>query len=137
MLALLLALQGAVSPQTSDSLLQITLAEALQRAAQLDPNYVAALGQVDNAVWARRNAFAVFILPSVTVGTTFQWQNPPGFSVVPLRKLVAANLSASYDVFTGGQKLARFPRSAGGLDRPHPNALTARLHNPIQTESHD
>src|SRR6266487_377831 len=25
-------------------------------AAQLDPNYVAALGQVDNAVWARRSS---------------------------------------------------------------------------------
>jgi len=58
MLALLLALQGVVSPPT-DSLPQVTLAEALQRAARLDPNYVSALGQVDNAVWARRNAFAV------------------------------------------------------------------------------
>jgi len=56
MLALLLALQGAVSPQATDSLPQVTLVEALQRAARLDPNYVAALGQVDNAVWARRNA---------------------------------------------------------------------------------
>src|SRR5439155_8770630 len=121
MLALLLALQGAVSPAEAptDSLAQVTLTEALQRAAQLDPNYVAALGQVDNAVWARRNAFAVFILPSVTVGTTFQWQNPPGFSVVPLRKLVAANLSASYDLFTGGQKLAELTRSAAGLDSAH------------------
>src|SRR3989475_13254419 len=116
MLALLLALQGAVSPQTSDSLLQITLREALQRAAQLDPNYVAALGQVDNAVWARRNAFAVFILPSVTIGTQMQWQNPPGFSVVPLRKVVVASLSASYDLFTGGQKVAELSRSAAGLD---------------------
>src|SRR5437867_13352625 len=79
MLALLLALQGAVSPQTSDSLLQITLREALRRAAQLDPNYVAALGQVDNAVWARRNAFAVFVLPAVNLGVTAQRSHPPGF----------------------------------------------------------
>ena len=105
MLAFLLALQAAASPAT-DSLPQITLRDALQRAAQLDPNYVSALGQVDNAVWARRNAFAVFVLPSVTLGTQMQWQNPPGFSVVPLRKVVVASLSASYDLFTGGQKFA-------------------------------
>src|SRR2546428_639437 len=96
MLALLFALQAAVPPAAEDSLPQVTLREALQRAVQLDPNYVSALGQVDNAAWARRNAFAVFVLPSVTVGTQMQWQNPPGFSVVPLRKVVVASLSASY-----------------------------------------
>src|SRR2546426_10148046 len=127
MLALLLALQGAVSPQTSDSLLQITLREALQRAAQLDPNYVAAIGQVDNAVWARRNAFAVFVLPSVTVGTQMQWQNPPGFSVVPLRKVVVASLSASYDLFTGGQKFAELSRSGAALESAHAGELAARF----------
>jgi len=137
MLALLLALQGAVSPAQAptDSLPQVTLTEALQRAAQLDPNYVAALGQVDNAVWARRNAFAVFILPSVTIGTQMQWQNPPGFSVVPLRKVVVASLSASYDLFTGGQKVAELSRSAAGLDSAHGGELAARFATAMQTES--
>ncbi len=137
MLALLLALQGAVSPAEAptDSLPQVTLTEALQRAAQLDPNYVAALGQVDNAVWARRNAFAVFVLPSVTIGTQMQWQNPPGFSVVPLRKVVVASLSASYDLFTGGQKVAELSRSAAGLDSAHAGELAARFATAMQTES--
>jgi len=135
MLALLLVLQGAVSPAPNDSLPRITLTEALQRAAQLDPNYVAALGQVDNAVWARRNAFAVFILPSVTIGTQMQWQNPPGFSVVPLRKVVVASLSASYDLFTGGQKVAELSRSAAGLDSAHAGELAARFATAMQTES--
>jgi len=131
MLALLLVLQAA----SGDSLPRVTLREALQRAAQLDPNYVAALGQVDNAVWARRNAFAVFILPSVTIGTQMQWQNPPGFSVVPLRKVVVASLSASYDLFTGGQKVAELSRSAAGLDSAHAGELAARFATAMQTES--
>ena len=137
MLALLLALQGVVSPAEApaDSLPRITLVEALQRAAHLDPNYVSALGQVDNAVWARRNAFAVFILPSVTIGTQMQWQNPPGFSVVPLRKVVVASLSASYDLFTGGQKVAELSRSAAGLDSAHAGELAARFATAMQTES--
>ncbi|TMG82460.1 MAG: hypothetical protein E6H78_14655, partial [Betaproteobacteria bacterium] len=70
MLSLFLALQAAVSPAMQDSLPRVTLREALQRAVQLDPNYVAALGQVDNAVWARRSAFSVFILPSISLATT-------------------------------------------------------------------
>src|SRR5204862_1562251 len=79
MLALLFALQAAVSSGPPDTLPQVTLREALQRAAQLDPNYVAALGQVGNAAWARRNAFAAFILPAVTVSVNAQRSNPLGF----------------------------------------------------------
>src|SRR3989475_12290377 len=122
MLALLLALQGAVSPQTSDSLLQITLREALQRAAQLDPSYVSALGQVDNAVWARRNAFAVFILPAVTLQADATHTNPPGFNFVtftPEANAVTAQVTARYDLFTGGQKFAELSRSGAFLEGAH------------------
>ena len=62
-LPLLAALQVAVPD--SGAIPVVTLTEALERAARLDPNYVRALGQIDNAVWARRSAFAVFVLPSV------------------------------------------------------------------------
>jgi len=138
MLALLLALQGTVSPQATDSLPQVTLVEALQRAARLDPNYVAALGQVDNAVWARRNAFAVFILPSVTLSTTAT-QNTPSFfnfgTLQPERYAVQSSITASYDVFTGGQKVAELTRSAAGLDSAHANELAARFATAMQTES--
>jgi len=56
MLALLAALQFQLQAQpiamtAVDSLPVVTLSEALRRATGLDPNYVAALGQVDNAVW--------------------------------------------------------------------------------------
>src|ERR1043166_9117501 len=79
MLALvaLLQLQAAtIAPPPEDSLPIVTLGEALRRATGLDPNYVAAVGQVDNAAWARRSAFAVLILPSITLGTDVAWQNP-------------------------------------------------------------
>src|SRR3989441_8469615 len=59
MLALLAVLQLQAAPvarPAGDSLPVVTLPEALCRATGLDPNYVAALGQVDNAVWARRSA---------------------------------------------------------------------------------
>jgi outer membrane protein TolC len=132
MLALLLALQVAAP---ADSLPRVTLAEALQRAARLDPNYVAALGQVDNAVWARRSAFAVFVLPSVTLGVNMQWSNPAGFSVVPLEKVVVAQLTARYDVFTGGQKFAELSRSAAALESAHASELVARFATALLTES--
>jgi outer membrane protein len=134
MLAFFLALQTAVSPAT-DSLPQITLRDALQRAAQLDPNYVAAVGQIDNAEWARRSAFSVFILPSVTLGANIQRSIPPGFSVVPLRTVATAQVTARYDLFTGGQKLAELSRSAAALDGAHAGELQARFASALLTES--
>jgi outer membrane protein TolC len=137
MLALLLALQGAVAPAT-DSLPQITLREALQRAARLDPNYVAALGQVDNAVWARRSAFSVFILPSISLATTATRNNPPFFNFGTLRPekyAVQASVSASYDLFTGGQKFAELSRSGAALESAHAGELQQRFITALLTES--
>src|SRR5205085_3878208 len=104
-----LQLQAAVVPSIpDDSLPTVTLAEALRRATGLDPNYVAAVGQVDNAEWARRSAFAVLILPSITLGTDVAWQNPkvPFFaactsflSCPQAARLVTFQVTASYDVF--------------------------------------
>src|SRR6266571_3703462 len=139
MLALLLALQGAGSPQTSDSLMQITLREALQRAAQLDPNYVSAIGQVDNAAWARRNAFAVFVLPSVTVNVNQQHTDPAGFfftdSLLRLKTTWSAQLNARYDLFTGGQKFAELARSGAALEGAHADELRQRFATALLTES--
>jgi outer membrane protein len=137
MLALLLALQ-AVSAQT-DSLPRVTLRLALERAARLDPNYVAALGQIDNAQWGRRNAFAVFILPSVTIGTTMQRSDPPSFlftdSLVRAKTLWTANLVARYDLFTGGQKIAELTRSAAALEGAQADELLQRFVTAQLTEA--
>jgi len=138
MLALLLVLQGAVSPAPNDSLPRVTLREALQRAAQLDPNYVAALGQVDNAVWARRNAFAVFILPSITLATTATRSNPPFFNFGTLRPekfSVQSSITASYDLFLGGQKFAELSRSGAALESAHAGELQQRFATALLTES--
>jgi len=138
MLALLLALQGPVSPAV-DSLPRITLTEALQRAARLDPNYVSALGQVDNAAWARRNAFAVFILPSVTMNVNRQSTDPAGFfftdSLLRLKTTWSAQINVRYDLFTGGQKFAELARSGAALEGAHADELRQRFATALLTES--
>src|SRR5256886_6067427 len=122
MLALLALLQvqpGPLAPSPDVSLPTVPLAEALRRATGLDPNYVAALGQVDNAVWARRSAFSVFILPAVTLTTTATRNTPAFFNFATLKPeqyAVQAQATASYDVFTGGPKGAQPARSAAGPD---------------------
>ena len=136
MLAVLAALQVAAA--AGDTLPTVTLAEALRRATGLDPNYVAALGQVDNAVWARRSAFSVFILPSVTLSTDATRYSPPffNFGTLSLQKYsVQAAVTARYDLFTGGQKLAELSRSAAALEGAHAGELQARFASALLTEA--
>jgi len=136
MLAVLAALQVAAA--AGDTLPTVTLAEALRRATGLDPIYVAALGQVDNAVWARRSAFSVFILPSVTLSTDATRYSPPffNFGTLSLQKYsVQAAVTARYDLFTGGQKLAELSRSAAALEGAHAGELQARFASALLTEA--
>src|SRR5438445_11776254 len=136
MLALLLALQVAAAP--ADTLATVTLAEALRRATGLDPNYVSALGQVDNAVWARRSAFSVFILPSISLATTATRNNPPFFNFGTLRPekyAVQGSITASYDLFLGGQKFAELSRSGAALESAHAGELIQRFTTAFLTES--
>jgi outer membrane protein TolC len=143
MLALLVALQLQVAgplPASSpgDSLPTVTLRDALRRATGLDPSYVAAIGQVDNAVWARRSAFAVFVLPSVTLNTDVTHSNPPGYNFVtfaPEANAVTAQVTARYDLFLGGQKAAELSRSAAALEGAHAGELAARFTAALLTEA--
>ena len=65
-LGLLTLLQVSAAPAPQGPVPRVTLNQAIARASRLDPDYVRALGQVDNAEWGRRAALAVLILPSLT-----------------------------------------------------------------------
>src|SRR5467141_5148649 len=143
MLALLAALQfqlqaPPIATTAPDSLPTVTLPEALRRATGLDPNYVAALGQVDNARWSRRSAFAVFLLPAVAVETDATKNIPQFFNFGTLKPesyAVSAQVALRYDLFTGGQKVAELTRSAAALDGAHAGELQARFASALLTEA--
>jgi len=137
-LHLQLQFQLQVVDAAPDSVPTVTLSEALRRATGLDPNYVAAVGQVDNAAWARRSAFSVFVLPSMTLSTDFAWPNPQSVNFVTFQKVprqVTAQLTARYDLFLGGQKLAELSRSGAALEGAHAGELAARFAAALLTES--
>lgn len=138
-LPLLAALQIAAAQDTTrDTMPIVTLADALQKAARLDPSYVSAAGQVSNAEWTRAAAFAVFIVPSVTVAANKTHYWPPFFNFAtftPVPNTYAATIDLHLDVFTGGQKLAGLTSSGAGLESAHAGELQARLTTAMNTES--
>src|SRR4029079_615586 len=108
MLLLLLALQATParvdSVPEADSIPRVTLAEAIRLSSRFDPDYVRALGQIDNAEWGRRAAMLAFILPSIDLGLdqtkySENFFNPADPSN-PTSTLVVGRASANYEIFS-------------------------------------
>ena len=135
LLAALLALPAAGA---ADSVPRISLTDALGRSARLDPNYVAALGSIDNAAWSRRAAILTFVLPSVTVSTDYTRFSRDIFNVgtgQQTRVNVTARVDARYDLFTGGRKLAELSRARAELEGARAGELLQRYLTALDTES--
>ncbi len=142
MLLLLLALQANPVQQDSipaaDSLPRITLAEALRRSTRLDPDYVQALGQIDNAEWGRRAAMLAFFVPTISVGLDetkysqefFNPANPAN----PTSTLVVGRASANYEIFSL-RKFADVSRSKADLASAEAGELEQRFRAALETES--
>jgi outer membrane protein TolC len=136
--ALLLALQAAAAPVAAgDTVPRVTLAEALERATRLDPGYVSALGQVDNAEWGRRNAILAFIVPSLTLNTSFTQSTSPSFNFGTggfSKQFVQANAVAQYELFDGGRRIFELQRAKADLEGARASELEARFLAALATE---
>jgi outer membrane protein len=142
MLLLLLALQATPSQQDSipaaDSLPRITLGEALKRSTNLDPDYVQALGQIDNAEWGRRAAMLAFFVPRLEVGLDetkysqefFNPANPAN----PTSTLVVGRASANYEIFSL-RKFSELSRSKADVASAEAGELQQRFQAALETES--
>jgi outer membrane protein TolC len=134
----ILALAVLVQVAAGDSLPRVTLAEALQRSARLDPSYVAALGRVDNAEWGRRAALTAFVLPSITVSADVSRASPASFSIgtFQLEKTSSsATIAARMDLFTGGQKIQGLRFARAQLEAARASEVQFRFITALLTEA--
>lgn len=139
MIALFLAMAGApLLPRPADSLPMVTLAEALQRAARLDPDYIHALGTVDNAAWARRAARAAMVLPSISVSTDYTHFTIDQFNVGTgerVKTSATARIDARFELFTGFRKVSELSRTGADLEAAHAGELQQRYLTALATEA--
>jgi outer membrane protein TolC len=144
MLLLLLALQASPTPSrgdsvpAADSIPRMSLVEAIRRSARLDPDYVHALGQIDNAEWGRRAAMLAFFVPSLELGldetkysqSFFNPANPAN----PTSTLVVGRASANYEVFSL-RKFSELSRTKAELASAEAGELEQRFQAALETES--
>lgn len=125
---------GAVRAQEPPS---VTLAEALRRATRLDPNYVAALGQLDNAEWGRRAARLAFILPAVNAELDLTRYSAEFFNLgtgQPQSSAVTGTLTASYELFHL-RKFTDLSATNAGLESAGASELAQRFRTAFLVES--
>jgi outer membrane protein TolC len=129
---------GSVAPAISqDTVPTVTLTDALARATRLDPDYVRALGQIDNAEWSRRAARLAFIVPSITVGLDATKYSTEFFNVgtgQPQSTTVNSRLVGSYEVFRWA-KFTDLSASNAELESADAGELEQRFRTAFLVES--
>jgi outer membrane protein len=124
--------------QEAEDIETLTLEEAIRRATSFDPEYVAALGRIDNAAWSRRAAVTAFVLPSVQASASLTRASSEFFNIGTAdltTQLVQGTLQGSLNLFQGGAKFFELTRSRAEIDASTSNDVQA-LHQPeVDTES--
>lgn len=136
-LGLLLMLQASAPLPDPSGAPRVNLRQAIERATRLDPNYVQALGQVDNAEWGRHAALAVFVLPSLTVSLDATRYSTEFFNVGTGRnqaEAVNATLEARYDLFAA-RKFTDLGRTSAELESAQASELQQRFRTALLVEA--
>ncbi|HXH63194.1 MAG TPA: TolC family protein, partial [Gemmatimonadales bacterium] len=117
LVGLLIAGQAAAQ-QPGDSLPTVTLDDAVQRALQVQPAMVQAIGNRRNAHMGRLTAWGAFI-PSLSASGSYNNSTQPGQVVgsqVVGKTSYSAGLSANVDLFTGFRRIAGLSASGSQED---------------------
>ncbi|MEO8634634.1 MAG: TolC family protein [Gemmatimonadales bacterium] len=120
-----------------DSLATITLAEALQRSVQLNPDYVRSLGAVAEADWIRKASRLAFFIPAVTANLDYTKYSVPFFNLGTggaVNTSVTATLAARYEIFSI-RKFTELGRSQAELENATATEVQRRFAAALLTES--
>jgi outer membrane protein len=114
---------------TTAAIPQITLAEAVRRALDVQPAMVQAEGATRNAYAARRSAYGTF-LPTVTIGGSASLSSQSrvdlnGGSIPPVWNY-GSNLAASVDLFTGLRRVWNLRAATADVGAAEAGGVTQR-----------
>src|SRR5690606_18279114 len=89
------------------------------------------------AEWGRRNAILAFIVPSLTLNTSYTQSTSPSFNFGTggfSKQFVQANAIAQYELFAGGRRIFELQRAKADLEGARASELEARFLAALSTE---
>ncbi len=121
----------------ADSVPVLTLAEALDRAVKLNPDYVRALGSVSEADWARKAARVAFFVPSITTSLDYTKYSQAFFNIGTFQQSSTAStfqLAGQYELFSM-RKFTDLGRTQAELEAASATEVQQRFAAALLTES--
>jgi outer membrane protein TolC len=121
----------------ADSVPIITLAEALDRAVKLNPDYVRALGSVSEADWARKAARVAFLVPSISASLDYTKYSQAFFNIGTFQQSSTSStfrLAGQYELFSM-RKLTDLGRTQAELESATATEAQQRYAAALLTES--
>jgi len=120
-----------------DTVPVFTLAQALERAVKLNPDYVAALGFVAEADWARKAARVAFVVPSLQLSLDQVWYSQPFFNFGTLQQSSNSSTfraTANYEIFSA-RKIMDLGRTQAELEAATSTEVQQRFAAALLTEA--
>jgi outer membrane protein len=140
--AVLLVASGLAGPlagqESAGGMESVTLEEAIRRATAFDPDYIQALGRIDNAEWSRAAAITQFILPSVQASGSFTKFSSASFNIGTAElsdQIVQASLQGSMTLFRGGGRFAELNRSKADVNASRASEVQQLYQTALDTET--
>lgn len=127
---------GTLDP-LADTIPSVTLAEALDRAVKLNPDYVRALGSTAEADWTRKMARVAFFAPSLTASVDITKYDEKFFNFGTLQQSatsVTGHLDARYELFNM-RKFTDLGRTQAELEGATATEVQRRFAAALLTES--
>ena len=127
----------ALAQTPADSIPVVTLAEARQRSASIDPDAVAARSRVETASWERRSAFTNLITPNLRYSTTYTHFSDPFFNfgtggISP--NSASATFDATYSVLGSG-KFGTLKSARASLESAEALETVSRFRTALATDA--
>jgi outer membrane protein len=121
----------------ADTVPSVTLSEARRRAPSVDPNVVAARGEVSSALWERRAAISDLLTPGINAGASYIRFSDPFFNfgtgaISP--NATSATLDARYTLLGGG-KVGKLKESRASVASAEANETAIRFHSALTTDA--
>jgi len=116
----------------------VSLSEALNRAAGVDPDYVAALRRVGDSEWVRRSAWSAFLLPVIDFRWSWSKYSSPQFNIgtgEETDQLTQFGLVGSYTLFNGGGRIFDMKAANAGVDQAEAGERQQRFLTALGTEA--
>ena len=133
---------------SSDTMLSVSLSDAVRAAYQVAPRAVAAGGLIGTTAWQKRNALLSLTTPTVSVGGDLYSQTPKVFNfnvipptgfnpaaISPTSQTADANITAAYTFSLGGQNISRVRAARFAVASAEANQDAVRADTRVSVET--